>query len=91
MFFRALLASLIILFSVTDTDAKNFRWSTQGDAATLDPHSQNETFNNGINALVYEYLVSRDRQTFSKFVPGLALSWTNTGPLTWVFKLRQGV
>ena len=72
-------------------DAKNFRWSTQGDAATLDPHSQNETFNNGINGLVYEYLVNRDRQMFSKFVPGLALSWTNTGPLTWLFKLRQGV
>ena len=72
-------------------DAKNFRWATQGDAATLDPHSQNETFNNGINGLVYEYLVNRDRQTFSKFVPGLALSWTNTGPLTWVFKLRHGV
>ena len=85
---------LIICFALciaSRAEAKNFRWSSQGDAATLDPHSQNETFNNGINGLVYEYLVNRDRQTFSKFVPGLALSWTNTGPLTWVFKLRQGV
>lgn len=72
-------------------DAKTLRWSSQGDAATLDPHSQNETFNNGINNLVYEYLAVRDRQTFDKYVPGLALSWTNTGPLTWLFKLRQGV
>ena len=91
MFFRALMISIIIVFSVTDAAAKNFRWATRGDAATLDPHSQNETFNNGINALVYEYLINRDRQTFSKFVPGLALSWTNTGPLTWIFKLRPGV
>ena len=64
MFFRALLVSVILLFAVTDATAKNFRWSTQGDAATLDPHSQNETFNNGINLLVYEYLTTRDRQTF---------------------------
>ncbi len=85
---------LIICFALSCTaiaDAKNFRWSSRGDAATLDPHSQNENFSNGINNLVYEYLVNRDRQTFSKFVPALALSWTNTGPLTWVFKLRQGV
>ena len=68
---------LVICFALciaSLADAKNFRWSTQGDAATLDPHSQNETFNNGINGLVYEYLINRDRQTFSKFVPGLALS-----------------
>ena len=85
---------LIICFALSCTaiaDAKNFRWSSQGDAATLDPHSQNETFNNGINNLVYEYLVNRDRQIFSKHVPALAVSWTNTSPLTWVFKLRQGV
>ena len=85
---------LIICFALscsTMADAKNFRWSSQGDAATLDPHSQNETFNNGINNQVYEFLANRDRQTFSKHVPALAVSWTNTSPLTWVFKLRQGV
>ena len=91
MAFRALLSVFILVIGVTAADAKNFRWASQGDAATLDPHSQNETFNNGLNNLVYEYLAVRDRQTFSKYVPGLALSWTNTGPLTWIFKLRQGV
>jgi peptide/nickel transport system substrate-binding protein len=91
MVFRALLVFLIVAFASTMSVAKNFRWSSQGDAATLDPHSQNETFNNGINNQVYESLVNRGRETFSKHVPGLAVSWTNTGPLTWVFKLRQGV
>ena len=89
--FFTLLAGLILTLASSTSNAKNFRWSSQGDAATLDPHSQNETFNNGINNLAYEYLVNRDRNTFSKQVPALALSWTNTGPLTWVFKLRQGV
>ena len=85
---------LVVCFALvcaSIAEAKNFRWSSQGDAATLDPHSQNETFNNGVNNLVYEYLAGRDRKTFSKHVPALAVSWTNTGPLTWVFKLRQGV
>ncbi len=91
MAFRKLLVGLMIALVSTAATAKNFRWSSQGDAATLDPHSQNETFNNGINNLVYEYLVTRDRKDFAKFVPGLAVSWTNTSPTTWVFKLRQGV
>ena len=69
MFVRALLAALILTLAATTSTAKNFRWSTQGDAATLDPHSQNETFNNGINNLVYEYLVNRDRQSLAKHVP----------------------
>ncbi len=54
---------LLALPLVTSTagHAKSFRWASQGDAATLDPHSQNETFNNSLNNLVYEYLVMRDR------------------------------
>ena len=88
---RILLTCVALFFLSCAAEAKNFRWSSQGDAATLDPHSQNETFNNGINNLVYETLTNRDRQTFSKHVPALAVSWANTGPLTWVFKLRQGV
>jgi peptide/nickel transport system substrate-binding protein len=77
--------------SAAHANANTFRWSSQGDAATLDPHSQNETMNNGLNNLVYEYLLTRDRKDFTKFTPGLALSWTNPTPTTWVFKLRQGV
>ncbi len=90
MIFRTLAICFVLAFT-SIAGAKNFRWSSQGDAATLDPHSQNETFNNGINNQVYEFLANRDRQTFSKHVPALAVSWTNTSPLTWVFKLRQGV
>ena len=59
------------LVNIVPAEAKNFRWSSQGDAATLDPHSQNETFNNGVNNLVYEYLVNRDPKEFSRQVPAL--------------------
>ncbi|WP_212758187.1 ABC transporter substrate-binding protein [Usitatibacter palustris] len=69
--------------------AKNFRWSSQGDASTLDPHGQNESFTNGMNGLVYEYLVARGKDY--SIGPALATSWKNTSPTTWVFTLRKGV
>ena len=84
-----LLSSVALVASAAD--GKNFRWASQGDAATMDPHAQNETFNNGQNNLVYEYLVMRDKEVFNKYVPSLAVSWTNPSPLVWIFKLRQGV
>jgi peptide/nickel transport system substrate-binding protein len=69
--------------------AQTLRWASQGDAQTMDPHSQNEGLTNMINGQVYEYLIRRDRQL--SFVPALATEWAQTGPLTWRFKLRPGV
>ncbi|MCE2988877.1 MAG: ABC transporter substrate-binding protein [Nitrosomonadaceae bacterium] len=97
MFTRSAIAciatAVLVLASLSavPADSKPFRWSSQGDAATLDPHSQNETLNNGLNNLVYEYLLTRDRKDFTRFTPGLALSWTKPTPTTWIFKLRSGV
>jgi peptide/nickel transport system substrate-binding protein len=69
--------------------SKHLRWSSQGDASTLDPHSQNESFTNNMNNLVYEFLVARGKDM--KFYPTLATSWKNTSPTTWTFNLRRGV
>jgi peptide/nickel transport system substrate-binding protein len=84
----ALLFAAAVALSST-AEAKHFRWSSQGDAATMDPQSQNETFNNAINGLVYEYLTMRDKDMSIR--PQLAVSWTNPSPTKWIFKLRQGV
>lgn len=91
MKFRLLpaLCTSLALVCLSAAEAKNFRWSSQGDAATMDPQSQNETFNNMINGMVYEYLVDRDKEM--KLAPRLAESWTNPEPTKWVFKLRRGV
>jgi peptide/nickel transport system substrate-binding protein len=83
------LIALLCAIALSTAHAKTLRWSSQGDAATLDPHSQNETFNNSQNNLVYEYLVMRGKDM--KLKPALAVSWTNTSPTTWVFKLRKDV
>ena len=64
------------------------RWTSQGDALTLDPHSQNEGPTNAMNGIIYESLVTRDPAL--KLEPELAESWKieDNG---WVFKLRKGV
>ena len=69
--------------------AQTLRWASQGDAQTMDPHSQNESLTNGMNSQVYERLTARDRQL--NIVPGLATEWTQVGPLVWRFKLRPNV
>ena len=86
--FRVLMMCAVLGASCT-ANAKNFRWASQGDAATLDPHSQNETFNNSINELVYEALTTRGKKM--EIIPLLATSWTNTAPTKWTFNLRRGV
>jgi peptide/nickel transport system substrate-binding protein len=69
--------------------AQTLRFASQGDPQTMDPYSQNESFTNSVNAQVYEYLISLDKQLNA--VPGLAVSWEQVSALKWRFKLRQGV
>ena len=61
----------------------------KADAYTMDPakHSNFSTAN--ILMHIYDPLVTRDDK--GGFAPSLALSWSNPDPLTWRFKLRQGV
>ena len=69
--------------------AKTLRWSSQGDYLTADPMAQNELLTNSINGQVYESLVMRGKKL--EILPGLAESWKQTGPTTWIFNLRRGV
>jgi len=82
-----LLTGLIALPSWVE--GKHFRWSSQGDALTLDPHSAAEGFNIAITGLVYERLVERGKDM--KLGPVLSESWSNPEPSKWIFKLRRGV
>src|SRR5204863_3689558 len=67
----------------------HFRWASQGDATTMDPHANNEGLNNNQNNQVYEYLAQRDKQ--NRLVPWLATSWENVSPTKWIVNLRKGV
>ncbi|WP_370757933.1 hypothetical protein [Parasutterella sp.] len=67
--------------------AATFKWASQGDILTFDPHAQNEAFNNTANSYVYEALLNLNK---GKVQPCLAESWTSV-PEGFVFKLRKGV
>ncbi len=77
------------LLAFSPAGAKTLRWASQGDSTTMDPHSNNETFNNNQNNQVYEYLTQRDKQY--KLVPWLATSWESAGPNKWIVHLRRDV
>ncbi len=69
--------------------AKTFKWASQGDILTLDPHSQNEGLNIVANLWVYDALVRYDEKF--EVTPALATSWEQVTPTLWRFKLREGV
>ena len=70
--------------------AKPFKWSSAGEIATWDIHSQNNALQNGIHAAVYESLVYYNSKTF-KVEPVLAESWREISPTQVRFTLRKGV
>ena len=83
-------ACLVLAFVMpAAADAATLRWSSQGDAGTMDPHAWNEGLNNSIKEIHYESLVRRAKDM--SFQPSLAESWSNPAPNEWIFKLRRGV
>ncbi len=66
-----------------------FRWASQGDAVTFDPHSANMSPTFLQLKQVYEPLVSFSANIEKE--PYLAESWGLVNPTTWEFKLRRGV
>jgi peptide/nickel transport system substrate-binding protein len=61
----------------------------KADAYTMDPVKHTSFSTANVLMHLYDSLVTRDDK--GAFVPALALSWSNPDPLTWRFKLRQGV
>src|SRR5258708_8594748 len=69
--------------------AKTFRWSSQGDYLSADPHAQNEGLNNALNDAIFERLTARAKDL--SLVPSLATSWEARSSTVWRFHLRRGV
>jgi peptide/nickel transport system substrate-binding protein len=90
-YFRACIGILLALAVLTceTGQGKTLRWAARGDVQTFDPYSFNENLNNNFSALVYDALVTRDKQL--ALVPALATSWTLVNETTWRFNLRHGV
>jgi peptide/nickel transport system substrate-binding protein len=85
---QALFACLAFILS-SAAGAATFRWASQGDVATQDPHAQDEGFTKANNALVYDRLMARNKDM--SLAPALATAWRSAAPNRWVFTLRKGV
>ena len=81
--------ALFLAACVLPAQAAVFRWSSQGDYLSADPHAQNEGLNNNINDHVYERLTARDKAL--QLVPSLATAWESRGPRVWRFSRRREV
>ena len=89
LFTKLLTVSTLALTVASSAMAENvLRWTSQGDALTLDPHSQNESPTIAMNGQIYESLITRDANLLLQ--PELATSW-EAGADGWTFKLREGV
>jgi len=69
--------------------AATLRWANNADANSMDPYARQEIFLLSFDSNIYEPLVQRDKDL--KLEPALAVSWAQTEPTVWRFKLRQGV
>jgi peptide/nickel transport system substrate-binding protein len=73
----------------TSAGAQTLRWAIASDALSLDPHAQNESLTNSINAHLYERLTARDENL--RIVAGLARQWRQRSATEWEFDLQPGV
>ncbi len=89
MYTRTMAAALALGLLAGGAQAESFRWSSKGDAATLDPHGLAEGLTLGFLGNVYEGLLRRGRDLALE--PALATRWESTGADVWRFTLRAGV
>lgn len=85
---RGVLAAFLLAFAGASL-AVPFKWASQDDATTMDPHAFNHGMTLTLLNHIYEGLVRRDKDM--KIEPALAVSWTQPSPTVWRFKLREGV
>ncbi|HEY4998988.1 MAG TPA: ABC transporter substrate-binding protein, partial [Usitatibacter sp.] len=87
---RQLLAVLAVALALPlHGYAKIFRYASQIDPGTMDPHAIATVYNARVLGQIYEPLVGRDEKF--RIAPRLALSWAPIEPRVWRFKLRPGV
>ena len=66
-----------------------FKWANDGDVRAMDPNTLDETVQNSFLGNIYEPLVRRTKTLGIE--PALAVSWEQTSPTVWRFKLRPNV
>jgi peptide/nickel transport system substrate-binding protein len=87
--FVVIFAVISCLCASFEAQARDLVIAIRKDAITLDPHFIDNSPNNTALRHIYDSLVGRDNRL--QPVPSLAVSWHQINPLTWRFKIREGV
>jgi peptide/nickel transport system substrate-binding protein len=82
-------AAIAVSLLTPAAQAANFKWANNGDAASMDPYTRQETVQLAFMSNIYEPLARRAKDL--SLEPALATSWEQTGPSTWRFHLRPNV
>jgi len=85
----ALGAAAMLALPIAGAGAAELRVGFSSDALTLDPANHRDRETETIIRNLHDGLLTRD--SAMKVVPELAESWTALDPMTYEFKLRQGV
>ena len=80
---------VLSLLATAALPAKTLRWSSRGDAQSMDPYAANENVTYNLVRLSYEGLVRRGDA--GEIAPALATGWQAIDPRTWRFTLRANV
>jgi peptide/nickel transport system substrate-binding protein len=87
---RLLLAATMgLLMSTGLSHAADLVIGSSTEPQAIDPEFSRTGNNQNIAMQIFDRLVTTDANL--QIHPGLAVSWTNTDPTTWVVKLREGV
>jgi len=81
--------ALVLGLAGLTAEANTLRVGVQGDAGTMDPQAQNIQTTLTLHSMVFDALVTRDRDL--KLAPALATRWDLVNPTTWRFQLRPNV
>lgn len=78
-----------MIAALCPAQAKDLRIALATEPSSIDPHFHVTTPNMALSTHLFDRLVHTDEK--QQLVPGLATGWKSVDPLTWEFKLRQGV
>ncbi|MBM6593563.1 ABC transporter substrate-binding protein [Microvirga pudoricolor] len=88
MMTRTLLVFASLLMSGA-ASAQNLKMGLGGQITSLDPHYHSASPNAAFSYTIFDRLTGTDEN--ARLQPALATSWKMIDPLTWEFKLREGV
>jgi peptide/nickel transport system substrate-binding protein len=86
-FFAALIASTVLASPFAE--AADLTIGSSTEPSSIDPQFSRTGNNQNVAMQIFDRLLETD--TTIGIHPALATSWTNTDPLTWQVKLREGV